>query len=70
MNLREKYEKFYAVTDEKFKKNEFLNKTVPEKFRLSMQKELKLDIFFILETNIQNPLNASVDLPSGKKAFV
>ena len=65
--LREKYEKFYAVTDEKFKKNEF-EKTVPEEFRLHA-KGIEVGHIFYFGDKYSKPMNASVDF-QGKKAFV
>ena len=46
------YSSIYAVTDDKFKKNEF-DKKVPKQNQM-ITKVLKLDIFFILVINIQN----------------
>ena len=51
-DLRKKYEKFYAVTDDKFDQNEF-EKKVEKKIDLLL-KVLKWVIFFILEISIQN----------------
>ena len=49
----EDFSKIYAVTDEKFKEDEF-NKQVKKENQMVLQKVLKLDIFFILVINIQN----------------
>jgi len=65
--LREKYEKFYAVTDEKFKKNEF-EKNVPEEFRLHA-KGIEVGHIFYFGDKYSKPMNASVDF-QGKKEFV
>ena len=66
--LRKKYEKFYAVTDEKFNKNDF-EKKVPEKNRLTT-KGIEVGHIFYFGDKYSKPLNASVDLPGGKKDFV
>ena len=66
--LRKKYEKFYAVTDEKFDKNDF-EKKVPEKNRLTT-KGIEVGHIFYFGDKYSKPLNASVDLPGGKKDFV
>jgi len=65
--LREKYEKYYAVTDEKFNKNEF-EKNVPEKFRLNT-KGIEVGHIFYFGDKYSKPMNASVDF-QGKKEFV
>ncbi len=66
--LRKKYEKFYAVTDEKFNKNNFEEK-VPEEFRL-ITKGIEVGHIFYFGDKYSKALNASVDLPDGKKDFV
>ncbi|MDC0152956.1 proline--tRNA ligase [Candidatus Pelagibacter sp.] len=66
--LRKKYEKFYAVTDEKFNKNDF-EKKVPENNRLTT-KGIEVGHIFYFGNKYSKPLNASVDLPAGKKDFV
>jgi prolyl-tRNA synthetase len=65
--LREKYEKFYAVTDEKFNKNEF-EKNVPEGYRLHT-KGIEVGHIFYFGDKYSKPMNASVDF-QGKKEFV
>jgi len=65
--LREKYEKYYAVTDEKFNKNEF-ESNVPEEFRLST-KGIEVGHIFYFGDKYSKPMNASVDY-QGKKEFV
>jgi len=67
-DLRKKYEKFYAVTDEKFNKNDF-EKKVPENNRLTT-KGIEVGHIFYFGDKYSKPLNASVDLPAGKKDFV
>ena len=66
--LRKKYEKFYAVTDEKFNKNDF-EKKVPEDYRLTT-KGIEVGHIFYFGDKYSKPLNAGVDLPGGKKDFV
>ena len=66
--LRKKYEKFYAVTDEKYNKNDF-EKKVPEINRLTT-KGIEVGHIFYFGDKYSKPLNASVDLPGGKKDFV
>jgi len=66
--LRKKYEKFYAVTDEKFDKNNF-EKKVPENNRLTT-KGIEVGHIFYFGDKYSKPLNASVDLSGGKKDFV
>ena len=65
--LREKFEKFYAVTDEKFDKVEF-EKNVPEEFRLHT-KGIEVGHIFYFGDKYSKPMNASVDF-QGKKEFV
>ena len=66
--LRKKYEKFYAVTDEKFDKKEFENK-VTEENRL-ITKGIEVGHILYFSDKYSKPMDASVDLPSGKKDFV
>ena len=65
--LREKFEKFYAVTDEKFEKVEF-EKNVPDEFRLHT-KGIEVGHIFYFGDKYSKPMNASVDF-KGKKEFV
>ena len=65
--LREKFEKFYAVTDEKFDKVDF-EKNVPEEFRLHT-KGIEVGHIFYFGDKYSKPMNASVDF-QGKKEFV
>ena len=65
--LREKYEKFYSVTDEKFNKSEF-EKNVPEEYRLNT-KGIEVGHIFYFGDKYSKPMNASVDF-QGKKEFV
>jgi prolyl-tRNA synthetase len=67
-NLRKKYEKFYAVTDEMFNKEEFEKKVSIENRLIT--KGIEVGHIFYFGDKYSNPLNASVDLPGGKKDFV
>ena len=67
-DLRKKYEQFYSVTDEKFNKEEF-EKTVAEDSRL-ITKGIEVGHIFYFGDKYSKPMNASVDLPGGKKDFV
>ena len=66
--LRNKYEQFYSVTDEKFNKDEF-EKKVLESNRL-ITKGIEVGHIFYFGDKYSKPMNASVDLPEGKKDFV
>ena len=66
--LRDKFEKFYSVTDEKFDKIEF-EKKVSEENRLKT-KGIEVGHIFYFGDKYSKPMNASVDLPGGKKDFV
>ena len=66
--LRKKYEKFYAVTDEKFNKDEFEKKVI-ETNRL-ITKGIEVGHIFYFGDKYSKPMGASVDLPGGKKDFV
>ena len=66
-SLRENYEKYYAVTDEKFNENEF-NEKVPEEFRLNT-KGIEVGHIFYFGDKYSKPMNAAVDY-QGKKEFV
>jgi len=67
-DLRKKYEKFYAATDEKFNKKEF-EKKVSEENRL-ITKGIEVGHIFYFGDKYSKPLNAAVDLSAGKKDFV
>ena len=67
-NLRKKFEQYYSVTDEKFKKEEF-EKEVSVENRL-ITKGIEVGHIFYFGDKYSKPLNASVDLPQGKKDFV
>ncbi len=66
--LRNKFEEFYSVTDEKFNKNEF-EKNVKETNRLTT-KGIEVGHIFYFGDKYSKPMGASVDLPGGKKDFV
>ncbi len=66
-DLREKYEKFYAVTDEKYDKKKF-EEIVPKEFRLNT-KGIEVGHIFYFGDKYSKPMNASVDF-QGKKEFV
>ena len=67
MILRQEYEKFYSVTDEKFNKGEF-EKQVPENQRINT-KGIEVGHIFYFGDKYSKPMNASVDF-NGKKEFV
>ena len=66
-NLRQQYEKFYSVTDEKFDQKEF-EKVVPEEFRVNT-KGIEVGHIFYFGDKYSKPMNAAVDF-DGKKEFV
>ena len=66
-SLRKDFEKYYAVTDEKFNQNEF-EKNVPEEYRLKT-KGIEVGHIFYFGDKYSKPMNASVDF-QGKKMFV
>ena len=65
--LREKYDKFYAVTDEKFDQKEF-EKNVSKEHRLST-KGIEVGHIFYFGDKYSKPMNTAVD-HQGKKEFV
>ena len=65
--MRNDFEKFYSVTDEKFDQKIFENK-VPEKYRLKT-KGIEVGHIFYFGDKYSKPMNASVDF-NGKKEFV
>ena len=67
-NLRNKYEQFYSVTDEKFNKDEF-EKEVLESNRL-ITKGIEVGHIFYFGNKYSKPMKTSVDLPGGKKDYV
>jgi len=67
-DLRNKYNKFYAVTDEKFKKEEFEIKVKKENQLIT--KGIEVGHIFYFGDKYSKPLNCSVDLKDGKKVNV
>ena len=65
--LRKEYENFYAVTDDKFNKDEF-EKHVPKNYRLDA-KGIEVGHIFYFGDKYSKPMNTSVDF-KGKKEFV
>ncbi len=66
--MRQEYEKYYSVTDEKFNKEEF-EKKVSNENRL-VTKGIEVGHIFYFGDKYSKPMGASVDLPGGKKDFV
>ena len=67
-DLRKKYEQFYSVTDEKFNKDEFEKKVLVSN-RLKT-KGIEVGHIFYFGDKYSKPMEASVDLPGGKKNYV
>jgi prolyl-tRNA synthetase len=67
-DMRKKYEQYYAVTDEKYNKEEF-EKIVLEENRL-ITKGIEVGHIFYFGDKYSKAMGASVDLPGGKKDFV
>ncbi len=67
-NLRNKYEQYYSVTDEKFNKDEF-EKMVTKENRL-ITKGIEVGHIFYFGDKYSKSMGAAVDLPGGKKDFV
>jgi len=67
-SMRKKYEQYYAVTDEKFNKEEF-EKIVSKDNRL-ITKGIEVGHIFYFGDKYSKSMGASVDLPGGKKDFV
>ena len=67
LDLRKNYEKFYAVTDEKFNKKEFDEK-VSDEFKVNT-KGIEVGHIFYFGDKYSRPMNATVDF-QGKKEFV
>ncbi len=66
--MRKKYEQYYSVTDEKFKKEEF-ERVVSEENRL-ITKGIEVGHIFYFGDKYSKSMSASVDLPEGNKDFV
>ena len=67
IDLRNKYENYYAVTDEKFDKKNFEEK-IPKEFQIKT-KGIEVGHIFYFGDKYSKPMNASVDF-NGKKIFV
>ena len=67
-SMRKKYEQFYAVTDEKFNKDEF-EKIVSKENQL-ITKGIEVGHIFYFGDKYSKPMGTAVDLPGGKKDFV
>jgi prolyl-tRNA synthetase len=68
VELRKKYSEFYAVTDEKFKKEDF-DKKVPKERQL-VTKGIEVGHIFYFGDKYSKPLSCAVDLPGNKKVNV
>ena len=66
--LRNKYDEFYAVTDEKYNKEEFEKKVNKENQLVT--KGIEVGHIFYFGDKYSKPLKCSVDLKNGKKVFV
>ena len=66
--LRKKYDVFYAVTDDKFKKEDFENKVNKENQLVT--KGIEVGHIFYFGDKYSKPLKCSVDLQDGKKIDV
>jgi len=66
-DLRNKFEEFYAVTDEKYNEKDFMEK-VKDKYRLNT-KGIEVGHIFYFGDKYSKPMNASVDF-KGQKQFV
>jgi len=66
--MREDFSKFYAVTDDKFKKDQFDN-NVKKKDQLQT-KGIEVGHIFYFGDKYSRPMNCSVDGGDGKKTFV
>ncbi len=66
--MRKMYEQYYAVTDEKFNKDDF-EKIVNKENRL-ITKGIEVGHIFYFGDKYSKAMNTAVDLPGGKKDFV
>jgi len=66
--MRNEFERYYAVTDDKFNKGDFDKKVLQEN-RL-IKKGIEVGHIFYFGDKYSKPLNASVDLQGGKKIYV
>ena len=67
-DLRNKYDEFYAVTDDKFKKTDF-EKRVKKEYQL-VTRGIEVGHIFYFGDKYSKPLKCSVDLQDGKKVNV
>ncbi len=67
-DLRKRYNEFYAVTDDKFKKEEFEKKVKKENQLIT--KGIEVGHIFYFGDKYSKPLKCSVDLQGGKKTNV
>ena len=67
-NLRKKYDEFYAVTDDKYKKEDFEKKVKKENQLIT--KGIEVGHIFYFVDKYSKPLKCSVDLKDGKKVNV
>ena len=67
IDLRKKYQNYYAVTDEKFNKKNFEEK-IPKEFQIKT-KGIEVGHIFYFGDKYSKPMNANVDF-NGKKIFV
>tara|TARA_B100000029_G_scaffold496538_1_gene562995 strand:+ start:493 stop:1815 length:1323 start_codon:yes stop_codon:yes gene_type:complete len=67
-DLRKRYNEFYAVTDDKFKKDEFEKKVKKENQLIT--KGIEVGHIFYFGDKYSKPLKCSVDLQGGKKTNV
>jgi prolyl-tRNA synthetase len=67
-DMRNRYEQYYSVTDEKFNKEEFEKKVLDENRLIT--KGIEVGHIFYFGDKYSKPMEASVDLPGGKKDFV
>ena len=68
LDLRKKYDEFYAVTDDKFKNEEF-SKNVNKENQL-IAKGIEVGHIFYFGDKYSKPLKCSVDLKDGKKVHL
>ena len=67
-NLRKQYDKFYAVTDDKFDKKDFEKKVNKENQLVT--KGIEVGHIFYFGDKYSKPLKCTVDLQDGKKIYV
>jgi len=67
-DLRKKYDEFYAVTDDKYKKEDFEKKVKKENQLIT--KGIEVGHIFYFGDKYSKPLKCSVDLKDGKKVNV